>query len=247
MIVRCILAASTLESGKAAAKPVMAAVAAHRKEFEFDHHCGGPNLDATPNDVIGRIERYSGVKLADAFFDPGRRSRGEVALQICPPERYPRVAHFHDRRPDSDRYEQWRPDHRLGVAPFRAVIASTEGGRLSRAAGVRIVRSAGLDPITLNLGSDITAQRQQAEHQRKTSRPADDERKRCSGPSRLGLLFYPTCVARADQPVDRRPQINLAGLNAFRPSFRAASCRLGATKPRVTDGGPATRRTPPCE
>ena len=70
VIVRCILAASTLESGKAAAKSVMAAVAAHREEFEFDHHCGGPNLDATPNDIIGRIERYSGVKLAKAFSIP---------------------------------------------------------------------------------------------------------------------------------------------------------------------------------
>jgi hypothetical protein len=59
-----------LESGKAAAKSVMAAVAAHREEFEFDHHCGGPNLDATTNDIIGRIERYSGVKLANAFSIP---------------------------------------------------------------------------------------------------------------------------------------------------------------------------------
>jgi len=43
----------------------MAAVAAHREEFEFDRHCRGPNLDATPNDIIRRIERYSGVKLAE--------------------------------------------------------------------------------------------------------------------------------------------------------------------------------------
>lgn len=70
VIVRCILAASTLEGGKAAAKSVMAAVAAHREEFEFDHHCGGPNLDATPNDIIRRIERYSGVRLAEAFAIP---------------------------------------------------------------------------------------------------------------------------------------------------------------------------------
>jgi hypothetical protein len=48
VIVRCILAASTLEGGKTAAKSVMAAVAAHREEFEFDRHCSGPNLDATP-------------------------------------------------------------------------------------------------------------------------------------------------------------------------------------------------------
>ena len=70
VIVRCILAASSLESGKAAEKSVMAAVTAHREEFEFDHHCSGPNLDATPNDIIRRIERYSGVKLAEAFAIP---------------------------------------------------------------------------------------------------------------------------------------------------------------------------------
>jgi hypothetical protein len=67
VIVRCILAASTLESGKAAAKSVMAAVAMHREEFEFERHCRGANLDVTPNDIIKRIERYSGVKLAEAF------------------------------------------------------------------------------------------------------------------------------------------------------------------------------------
>jgi hypothetical protein len=70
VIVRCILAASTLEDGKAAAKSVMAAVAAHREEFEFEHHRGGPNMDATPNDIIARIEGYSGVKLAEAFAIP---------------------------------------------------------------------------------------------------------------------------------------------------------------------------------
>src|ERR1700692_236335 len=67
VIVRCILAASTLESGKGAAKAVMTAVAAHREEFEFDRHCGGSNLDATPNEIIARIEGYSGVKLVEAF------------------------------------------------------------------------------------------------------------------------------------------------------------------------------------
>ncbi len=67
VIVRCILAASTLEGGKAAAKSVMAAVASRREEFEFTRHCRGPNMDATPNDIIARIERYSGVKLAEAF------------------------------------------------------------------------------------------------------------------------------------------------------------------------------------
>jgi len=70
VIVRCILAASTQPAGKEAAKAVMAAVAAHREEFEFTHHAGGPNMDATPNDIITRIERYSGVKLAEAFAIP---------------------------------------------------------------------------------------------------------------------------------------------------------------------------------
>ena len=70
VIVRCILAASTLPGGKQAAKSVMAAVAAHREEFEFERHCRGPNLDATPHDIIARIEGYSGVALAEAFAIP---------------------------------------------------------------------------------------------------------------------------------------------------------------------------------
>jgi hypothetical protein len=70
VIVRCIVAASTLPGGKQTAKSVMAAVATHRDTFEFDHHCRGPNMDATPNDIIERIEGYSGVKLAEAFAIP---------------------------------------------------------------------------------------------------------------------------------------------------------------------------------
>ena len=70
VIVRCILAASTLPAGKTAARAVMTAIAAHREEFEFAHHCGGANLDATPNDIIRRIEAYSGVQLAKAFAFP---------------------------------------------------------------------------------------------------------------------------------------------------------------------------------
>jgi protein-disulfide isomerase len=70
VIVRCILAASTLPAGKAAAKAVMAAIAAHREEFEFSRHCAGPNMNATPNDIIARIAAYAGVKLAEAFAIP---------------------------------------------------------------------------------------------------------------------------------------------------------------------------------
>jgi predicted DsbA family dithiol-disulfide isomerase len=67
VIVRCILAASTLPGGKESARKVMAAVAAHREEFEFTHHAGGPNMDVTPKQIIERLEAYSGVALQEAF------------------------------------------------------------------------------------------------------------------------------------------------------------------------------------
>ena len=70
VVTRCVIAASTLAGGKEDAKKVLAAVAAHREEFEFAHHCGGPNLDATPRNVIARLEDCSGVKLAEAFAIP---------------------------------------------------------------------------------------------------------------------------------------------------------------------------------
>ncbi|MBV8753783.1 MAG: thioredoxin [Hyphomicrobiales bacterium] len=70
VIVRCVLAASTLPAGKEAAKAVLAAVAAHREEFEFTRRCSGPNMDATPNNIIARLENYSGLKLSDAFAIP---------------------------------------------------------------------------------------------------------------------------------------------------------------------------------
>ena len=70
VVVRCVLAASTLPTGKEAAKAVLAAVAAHREEFEFTRHCGGPNMDATPNQIIERLENYCGLKLAEAFAIP---------------------------------------------------------------------------------------------------------------------------------------------------------------------------------
>jgi protein-disulfide isomerase len=70
VIVRCVLAASTLPAGKEAAKSVLAAVAAHREEFEFTRHCSGPNMDATPNQIIARLENYCGLTLTDAFAIP---------------------------------------------------------------------------------------------------------------------------------------------------------------------------------
>lgn len=70
VIVRCVLAASTLEGGKEAAKAVLTAVGAHRDEFEPVNHCTGPNMNARPADVIARIERYTNLGLADAFVLP---------------------------------------------------------------------------------------------------------------------------------------------------------------------------------
>ncbi len=70
VVVRCILAASTLPEGKEAAKAVLAAVMAHREEFEFTKHASGPNMLATPNDIIARIEKYSGIEVAEAFAIP---------------------------------------------------------------------------------------------------------------------------------------------------------------------------------
>jgi len=70
VIVRAILAASTLEDGRAAARKVLTAVGDHREEFEFTHHAGGPNMDATPTDILKRIENYSGLHLAAAFAIP---------------------------------------------------------------------------------------------------------------------------------------------------------------------------------
>ena len=70
VVVRAILAASTLPDGRDAAWRVMEVVAAHREEFEFDKHCTGPNRSATPNDIIARIEGYSGVQFGAAFDIP---------------------------------------------------------------------------------------------------------------------------------------------------------------------------------
>lgn len=70
VIVRCILAASTLPEGKEAARRVLMAAGEHREEFEFKDHCSGPNMDATPRQIIARLEKYSGVALAEAFAVP---------------------------------------------------------------------------------------------------------------------------------------------------------------------------------
>ncbi|HKY85464.1 MAG TPA: thioredoxin [Pseudorhodoplanes sp.] len=70
VIVRCVIAASTLQTGKEAAKKVLAAVMARRGEFEPAAHCSGPVMKDTPADIIARIEKYSGLSLAEAFVLP---------------------------------------------------------------------------------------------------------------------------------------------------------------------------------
>jgi len=70
VVTRCVLAASTLPEGKEAAKRALAAVYAHREEFEFEKHAGGPNMDTTPNQIIARLEGHSGLALAAAFAVP---------------------------------------------------------------------------------------------------------------------------------------------------------------------------------
>jgi protein-disulfide isomerase len=75
VIVRAVLAASTLPGGKESARAVLAAIGAHREEFEFEQHCRGPNMDATPNQILARIEAYSGIALAAAFAQPALQAQ----------------------------------------------------------------------------------------------------------------------------------------------------------------------------
>lgn len=89
VIVRCILAASTLPDGKMAAHKVMKAVADNREEFEFTDHCSGPNMGTTPEQIIERIERYSGVQLSQAFARP------ELQTQIKWHSKYARQNGIH--------------------------------------------------------------------------------------------------------------------------------------------------------
>lgn len=70
VIVRTVLAASITPGGKAAAKAVMAAVAADPAAYEFTHHAGGPNLNETPAGVLRRIEAATGLTLQAAFAVP---------------------------------------------------------------------------------------------------------------------------------------------------------------------------------
>jgi protein-disulfide isomerase len=67
VVTRAIVAASTTDGGKAAAKTVMAAVFAHRDEFDLVNHASGPNLDRSLRDMLNLIERYSGIDVAERY------------------------------------------------------------------------------------------------------------------------------------------------------------------------------------
>src|SRR5204862_7202775 len=60
VIVRCILAASTLEGGTTAAKSVMAAVAPHREEFEFTAIAAGRTSMPRPTTSSGGSSAIAG-------------------------------------------------------------------------------------------------------------------------------------------------------------------------------------------
>ena len=70
IVIRAILAASTLEGGKANAHRLMSAVGEHRDDFVFENHCSGANRRATPDDILKRLEDYSGLELITAFEIP---------------------------------------------------------------------------------------------------------------------------------------------------------------------------------
>jgi hypothetical protein len=70
VVTRCVIAASTLPGGKETAKSVLAAVVAHREEFEFEKHCRGPSMHATPAEIVARLAKYSGVEPDEAFAIP---------------------------------------------------------------------------------------------------------------------------------------------------------------------------------
>ncbi|MEY4748115.1 MAG: hypothetical protein RIQ60_329 [Pseudomonadota bacterium] len=70
VLTRAVLAASTLPGGKDAARVVLAAIQAHRDEFEPEQHCQGVLLDASPTQLLARLEALTGQPLRAAYEDP---------------------------------------------------------------------------------------------------------------------------------------------------------------------------------
>lgn len=62
-------AAATLPDGHDKAHALLHAIGEHREEFVFENQCTGPNCQATPDDIIARLENYSGLAQAFAIAD----------------------------------------------------------------------------------------------------------------------------------------------------------------------------------
>ncbi|MEC5384602.1 thioredoxin domain-containing protein [Uliginosibacterium sp. H3] len=86
---RAILAASTVPGGRDAARKVMAAIYAHREEFEPVEHCRGPLLDLSAAQILAQIEARSGIALRAAF------EQSELTLAVKWQARYARQNGIH--------------------------------------------------------------------------------------------------------------------------------------------------------
>lgn len=67
IVTRAILAAAEADPDGPGARRIMAAVFANREAFEFDDHCRGPNMEATPRDILKRLQDLSGVDVSGPF------------------------------------------------------------------------------------------------------------------------------------------------------------------------------------
>lgn len=70
VVCRAILAATLLPDGEAMAWRVMEAVYAHREEFVATDHSRGPNMAASPKDILERISESAGIAVDDVFLRP---------------------------------------------------------------------------------------------------------------------------------------------------------------------------------
>ena len=98
VITRAILAASTLDGGRDTAKAVMAAVYAHRDDYEFTDHAAGPNMDATPNANHRSHQVAFGCRCRRGFRNPDAGPTGQKPYALRAPERRSCFAYLHDRR-----------------------------------------------------------------------------------------------------------------------------------------------------
>jgi predicted DsbA family dithiol-disulfide isomerase len=67
VVVRAILAASAMPGGKQAAWDVMVKIFENRDDFICIDHNSGPNMDASPAEILQRIHALTGLDLRPAF------------------------------------------------------------------------------------------------------------------------------------------------------------------------------------